>query len=104
MTFFPLKYALTPFGYGVIVSELLLQHVEEADGPEIELHEDYFWSVPMVELYNVYQKPSELTIGQLSECLDHLVKMNEDPERVLYYGLIWLAEVLRAVGLSTGAP
>jgi hypothetical protein len=85
------------------VFELLMQHVEETDGPVIELGKDYFWSIPMDELYNVYEKPSDLTIGQLSECLQHLEKMNEDPEWVISYGLVWLAEVLRAVSLSTGA-
>lgn len=82
------------------VFELLLQRIEEIDGPDIEPHDDFFWSIPMNELYDDYHNPSELTIGQLSECLEHLEKMNEDPDRVISYGLVWLAEILLAVSLA----
>lgn len=81
-------------------SELLLQHLEELEGPEIQLDKDYFWSIPAERLYDVYNEPSDLTIGQLTECLSHLEKMVAEPEEAISYGLVWLADLLRAVGQS----
>jgi hypothetical protein len=80
--------------------ETLLAHVERIAGTRIEVDHDYFWSVPPDELYDMGAPPSELTIGQLSECLDNLRGIAEDPEKAVAYGLVWAAEVLRAVGLA----
>ncbi|WP_309108256.1 hypothetical protein [Arthrobacter sp.] len=77
---------------------VLLQHLEEVEGPEIGLEKDYFWSIPPERLYDVYNEPSSFTIGQLTESLGNLEKMVDDPTRVLSYGLVSMADVLRAVG------
>ncbi|MEU5265592.1 hypothetical protein [Amycolatopsis sp. NPDC021455] len=57
------------------VAELLLAHVERSGG-SVTLERDLFW---------------ELTPEQL-------VAMADDPDRVVGYGLVWLADVLRALG------
>lgn len=77
---------------------ILLDHVDEVNGPVVRLDRDHFWSVPSEAAYDVYVRPDELTIGQLSESIDGLDAMVEDPERVLAFGLVWLGDVLRAVG------
>lgn len=45
----------------------LLDHVEAANGSKLPLSHDFFWTVPDAERYDNYDRPSELTIGQLSE-------------------------------------
>ena len=41
---------------------------------------------------------SEFTIGQVSESWENLRGMLEDRSKALGYGLVWLADVLRAIG------
>lgn len=95
------KYEPTTIPVGVLrqACELLLQHVEELEGSEIKLDDkDYFWSIPAERLYDVYNKPSDFTIGQLTESLDNLERMIAEPEYALGYGLVWLGDIFRAVG------
>ena len=39
-------------------------------------------------------------IGQVSESLEDLESIVADPELAISYGLVWLADVMRAVGHS----
>jgi hypothetical protein len=79
-------------------SALLIRHLKEQAGAEVLLDHDYYWSVPATQVYDVYQAPKDLTIGQITECMEWLGAVVEDPERALVYHLVWLADVLRAVG------
>ncbi|MFE4977226.1 hypothetical protein ACFRAR_34610 [Kitasatospora sp. NPDC056651] len=79
--------------------DVLLRHVEAATaGGAVALDKDYFWSVPPDEQYDVTRRPDDLTIGQLSESWQHLRDLLADEDRVLGYHLVWLADVLRAIG------
>ncbi|MFI6448018.1 hypothetical protein [Kitasatospora sp. NPDC050543] len=51
--------------------ELALRHVEASAGNTVAIEDDYFWSVPGDELYDVTNEPSTLTIGQHSESWQH---------------------------------
>jgi hypothetical protein len=79
------------------LSLLILRHLEESAGAIVELDKDMFWSVPSPELYNVYDTP-QLTIGQLSESWASLKAMQGGESPSLSYGLVWLADLLRAIG------
>lgn len=79
------------------VFELLLSHVA-GDRNELSVQRDYFWSIPSDAVHDVYQQPAELTIGQVSESWDNLTGMLKPDPAVVGYGLVWLAEVLRAIG------
>lgn len=76
----------------------LLDHVQSVEGPEVRLDKDYYWSVPVEQLYDVYSPPTDLTIGQLSECLTNLERLRDDPSKTTSYALVWLADLIRAVG------
>lgn len=62
------------------------------------LDTDYFWAIPREQRNDPCSKPSELTIGQLTESLDNVERMVSDHDSTLAYGLVWLSDVLRAVG------
>jgi hypothetical protein len=79
-------------------ADILLDHLESTVGGVVELDRDMFWAVPPDALYDVYQEPGELTIGQLTESRDNIARVLEDQDSALSYGLVWLADVLRAVG------
>ncbi|OKI25818.1 hypothetical protein A6A28_17370 [Streptomyces sp. CB03578] len=78
--------------------ELALQHIEASAGEMVALERDYFWSVPGDELYDVLNEPRTITIGQLSESWQHLEDLLAEPDRVVGHHLVWLADVLRAIG------
>lgn len=80
------------------VFELLVAHVVKDAETDFPVSQDYFWSIPSPERYDVYNEPSELTIGQVSESWANLQSMLEDDSKTLGYGLVWLADVLRAIG------
>lgn len=75
----------------------LLDHLEATHGATVHLDVDYYWSAPQDQRYDVSEQP-ELTIGQLSENLDFLRRIDSGQSDTLSYALVWLGELLRAVG------
>jgi len=76
----------------------LLDHLQSVEGSEVRLDKDYYWSIPVEQRYDVYNPPTDLTIGQLSECLTNLEQLRDDPSQTTSYALVWLADLMRAVG------
>lgn len=81
-------------------AEVLLAHVEQIEGSEVALDKDYYWAIAPEQLYDVYNNPVDLTIGQLTECLANLQTVVEEPGSSVSYALVWLADLMRAVGQS----
>ncbi|MET7995441.1 hypothetical protein ABZU76_31575 [Amycolatopsis sp. NPDC005232] len=79
-------------------AERLFEHVREVHGDLVAVDADYFWSIPPEALYNVTEEPQALTIGQLTECEEHVRQLVESERPPLAYHLVWLSELLRAVG------
>ncbi len=50
-------------------TDALFDYLERTGRTEIDLTEDFYWSIPEKRLYSVYSPPpeSELTMGQLSD-------------------------------------
>ncbi|MFE7582343.1 hypothetical protein ACFU5Y_12405 [Streptomyces gardneri] len=78
--------------------DVALRHIEASAGPTVTLKEDLFWSVPVDELYDVASEPQDLTIGQLSESWQHLEDLLARQDQAVGYHLVWLADVIRAIG------
>lgn len=78
--------------------DVALRHVEASAGPTVTLKEDLFWSVPVDELYDFAGEPQDLTIGQLSESWRHLENLLARQDQPVGYHLVWLADVIRAIG------
>ncbi|MEV3961586.1 hypothetical protein AB0M34_11905 [Nocardia sp. NPDC050193] len=96
MTEWQLHVSLTELRRSI---DLLMNHVAAGtDGDTLHLDQDYFWSIGEDELYEVYNTPSDLTLGQLSWSWEHLTDLLSDPGRAIGYHLVWLSEVLRAIG------
>lgn len=74
------------------------RHIEVSAGPTVTLKEDLFWSVPVDELYDVGSEPQDLTIGQLSESWQHLEDLLARQDQAVGHHLVWLADVIRAIG------
>ncbi|GAA3840682.1 hypothetical protein GCM10022226_73960 [Sphaerisporangium flaviroseum] len=84
--------------------DLLMRHVaaKNADG-WIVIRNDAFWSVPVTSQSDVYSEPPELTIGTVSDAWRSLEAMVDDEGKVVGYGFVWLAEVIRAIGAESEA-
>lgn len=93
----PLKFPIDEIRH---VFSLVMDHLAAVEGKEIQLEKDHFWAIPAEQLYNVFASPQELTIGQLSESWTNLTDLLGDGLPPNSYALVWLADVLRAIGLE----
>lgn len=79
--------------------DLLMRHVAARSAADrIVIRNDAFWSIPVSSLNDIYSEPPELTIGTVSEAWHSLEAMVDNETKVVGYGLVWLADVIRAVG------
>ncbi|MBO0513728.1 hypothetical protein [Streptomyces beijiangensis] len=78
--------------------DVALRHIEASAGPTVTLKEDLFWSVSADEQYSIDAEPQALTIGQLSESWQHLEDLLAHQDRAVGHHLVWLADVIRAIG------
>jgi hypothetical protein len=83
------------------VCDQLLTHLAHQEGGTVELERDYFWSLDDESLYNVYSEPGQPVIGQVSESWQHLDQLLQQPDDTPTRHLVWLADVLRAIGTPT---
>ncbi|WP_432939049.1 hypothetical protein ACQPXM_28615 [Kribbella sp. CA-253562] len=79
------------------VFDILMKRLE-VEGKDIEFSADYYWSVPANELTNVYEEPTQLTVGQISETWMNLVELRDGRSDALAYGAVWLGDILRVIG------
>jgi hypothetical protein len=75
----------------------LLDHVQATYGDTIELESDYFWSVPDNAKFDVYNQPAELTVGQVSEVYEQLVRLAQPGQDLATYQLRWFAPLFEAI-------
>ncbi|MGI4760325.1 MAG: hypothetical protein ACRYF0_06445 [Janthinobacterium lividum] len=79
----------------VKILEILLSKVFINSYNEIEMLEDFYWNIPDLDLYNIKDDPKELTLGQLSDDWQELVKILEKENAPTKYDLAKLSSVLR---------
>jgi len=83
------------------VADKLFVHLLESGHGVVSLPHDYYWSIPKETRHDPYSQPSELTLGQISEDLTELKRINTGQAEPLSYALVWLASVVRAIGEET---
>ncbi|MEV0111589.1 hypothetical protein AB0H42_35490 [Nocardia sp. NPDC050799] len=92
------------------VFAVLIAHARDISASEsFSVPNDLFWSIPVEDMTipvagagDVYEHQPELTIGQVAETWNNIESMIDD-ESIISYGLIWFADILRAIGnASTG--
>jgi hypothetical protein len=80
------------------VCDRLLSHLEEQGIESVELPFDYYWDIPEEGRYKPYQKPSDHTLGQLTDDWSELRKVLDGRSEPISYHFVWLATILRAIG------
>ncbi len=67
-------------------------------GNEVEIKaEDFYWEVDESEMYNPSQKPTDLSLGQLSDDWNDLLRLKDDDEIPISWDLRRLAAILQAI-------
>lgn len=78
------------------VTSLLLQRLAENLGNEVEIDKDYYWNISLEEKYDPYNKPKNITLGQLSDDYNELVNILDSGDEIPY-DLIRVARILEAL-------
>lgn len=81
-----------------LVFSALVDELATTSGDVVEIPDTAFWAIPAEMRRNVYEKPRDLTIGQLSEAWENALSTTSPDGAPLRYGLVWLADVLREIG------
>jgi hypothetical protein len=89
-----------PLGHLRQAANVLFDHLEQTGRTEIDVTEDFYWSIPEKHLYSVYTAPpeTELTMGQLSDDWAELTKIASGQRPPAAYALVWLSSLLRFIG------
>jgi len=80
------------------ISERLFEHFEQQGQSSVDIPVDYYWNIPKEQVYDPYQEPSELNLGQLTDDWNELQKVLDAKREPIAYYFVWLAAVLRAIG------
>lgn len=81
------------------VVSCLLSKLRESKGNEIELNNDYYWDISAEELYNPYEEPKNITLGQLSDDLEEIQRLNKADDAIVY-DFKRLASILKALSIE----
>lgn len=82
------------------ITSLLLSKFREIKGDEVELNNDYYWDISDDELYNPYEIPKNITLGQLSFDLESIQRLKITNSDAISYDLIKVASILKALSIE----
>jgi hypothetical protein len=77
---------------------LLLRHLDDTGQSEVEIDDDFYWNVPEEQRYDAYEKPEELTVGQLSDDWAEIQAILDGKRKPVGRAVVWLAAIMRRVG------
>ena len=81
---------------------LLLEALRKQQGEVIELPLlDHYWAVAPEELYNPYETPARLTLGQLTDDLEEISRIANGETPPVSLDFVKLSAVLAAIGHKT---
>ncbi len=80
------------------ITEKLFISLKERGIETIEVSEDFYWYIPKDIVYNPYEEPNRVEMGQLSDDWNELCKVAETNDIPIPYNFVWLATVFRAIG------
>jgi hypothetical protein len=81
---------------------ILLKDLREYQGEVIEVEPvDYYWSIRREELYDPYQQPTDLTLGQLTDDLEEMKKIAAGKAEPVSLDLVKMSAILAMLGNKT---
>ena len=80
------------------VVHAIFEHMRDLGVEEVELEKDYYWHIPFEQKYDVYNQPTDLTIGQLTDDWQDIVNIAGDSSNILCVHLRDVSAILRYIG------
>ena len=71
-----------------------------ASSEMVEIKDDFYWDVHSEELYNPYEQPKQLTLGQLFDDLKEINRLNKHPDDAISYALNRISNFLKAISFE----
>lgn len=81
------------------ITSLLLSRLKESRGNEIEITNDYYWDISDEELYNPYEEPKNITLGQLSYDIEEIQRLINSDDAIMY-DLKRLSVIFKAISIE----
>ena len=81
------------------ITSHLLSRLKESRGNTIEINNDYYWDISDEELYNPYEEPKNITLGQLSADIEEVQRL-VNSDNAIMYDLKRLAEIFKAISIE----
>ena len=81
------------------ITLILLSKLRESKGNLIEVNHDFYWDISVNELYNPYEEPKNITLGQLSDDLNEIQRLTKSDDATPY-DLKRLASIINALGVE----
>jgi hypothetical protein len=81
--------------------EIFMSHLDECGQSNIQIEEDYYWNIPWDSRYDPLEKPTDLTMGQLTDDWNEVQRIARGERDAIGYGLVWLSTILRRIGETT---
>ncbi|WP_343703076.1 hypothetical protein [Chitinophaga sp.] len=82
------------------ITALLLLELKNSKGNEVELKNDYYWDISSDQIYDPYNDPSEISLGQLSDDLAEIHRLTKSDDEAIPYDLKRIAEILKALSIE----
>jgi hypothetical protein len=80
----------------------VLQELRNQKGDVIEMEPvDYYWAIDRDELYNPYNDPTHLTLGQLTDDLQEIKKLANCESEPVSQDFVKVSSILAAIGHKT---
>lgn len=81
------------------ITFLLLSKLKDNIGNEVEISNDYYWNIPNEELFNPYEQPKGLTLGQMADDIEEVQRLLEYDNPIIY-DLKRIASILTAITIE----
>lgn len=81
------------------ITSFLLLKLKEEKGNEIELQNDFYWDISEKELYNPYEKPQNISLGQLSDDLHEVNRLLKSDDAITY-DLKRISNIIKALSIE----
>ena len=82
------------------VITILLTNLKTSKGNEVELTNDYYWDISSEQIYNPYEDPTDMSLGQLSDDLNEVNRLLSSSDEAIPYDLKRIAEILKAISIE----
>jgi hypothetical protein len=80
------------------IAAILFAHLKSTGHAKVTIDHDYYWQVPADARFDLTAEPTELDVGQLTDDLAELLRIQRKELDPIGYSLTRLASILDAIG------